>query len=143
MSFLIVGGLFLSYGTLYDHLIDREAENTGLGYMLIHIFLIFAMNNITTSLEFVQNEEVSLIPKITMLILSLILYYVSLFLLLRYSKTKCKLNVPSLLTMTVTAVSFVLLMLLFRANMYVNIALTVVYVFAVFGLLHLFSRKAA
>ena len=50
-SFLIVVGLFLSYGTLYDHLIDRERKDNGLFYMLVHIFLIFAMNSITTALS--------------------------------------------------------------------------------------------
>ena len=42
MSFLIVVGLFLSYGTVYDHLIDREMSTPGLIYMLLHIILIFA-----------------------------------------------------------------------------------------------------
>ena len=47
MAFLIVVGLFLSYGVFYDHIIDRERETNGLLYMLMHIFLIFELNNIT------------------------------------------------------------------------------------------------
>ena len=143
MSFLIVVGLFLSYGTLYDHLIDREHEGSGLTYMLIHIFLIFSMNNITTALEFMQDEEVLLLPKLLLLILSFVLYYVSLFLLLHYAKNKCRPTVRFILTMVLTAVVFVGLMLLLRRQMYVNIALTVVFVFGIFALLHTFSRKKA
>ena len=63
MSFLIVVGLFLSYGTVYDHLIDITMRNTGLTYMMLHIFLIFALSLITTSLEFMHNSEIALLPK--------------------------------------------------------------------------------
>ena len=47
MGFLVVVTLFLSYEMLYDHIVDREQQNNGLCYMLIHIFLIFSLNNIT------------------------------------------------------------------------------------------------
>ena len=60
LCFLIVVGLFLCYGTLYDRILDREMRTNGMHYMMIHLFLIFAMNNITTSLEFMRNEEVYL-----------------------------------------------------------------------------------
>ena len=45
MAFLIVVGLFLSYGMFYDHIINREKKTNGLSYMLLHIFIIFALNN--------------------------------------------------------------------------------------------------
>ena len=40
MSFLIVAGLFYSYGFTYDKLLDREGEKDGSAYMLLHVFLI-------------------------------------------------------------------------------------------------------
>ena len=140
MSFLIVVGLFLSYGTLYDHLIDRERRDTGLGYMLLHIGIIFALSLITTSLEFMHDETVRIGPKMWMLILAFLLYYVSLFLTMRWSKTRCRPTPQFLGKMGAVAVSFVLLMVVFRANMYINIALTVVYVFGVYALLYRASR---
>ncbi|MBR3331990.1 MAG: low temperature requirement protein A, partial [Mogibacterium sp.] len=63
MGFLIVVGLFLSYEVIYDKLLDREREDNGLLYMLIHIFIIFGLNNITASLEFMREEEVAIRPK--------------------------------------------------------------------------------
>lgn len=140
MSFLIVVGLFLSYGTVYDHLIDREMKNSGLVYMLLHIFIIFALSIITTSLEFMHDSEIALMPKIIMLIISFLMYYLSLFFTLRYSKSRCRPTAKFILSMTLIAVSFVILMLLFRNMMYVNIALTVVYVWGIFFLLHHFSK---
>lgn len=143
MCFLIVVGLFLSYGTVYDHLIDREMQCNGLHYMLLHIFLIFALSILTTSLEFMHDAEVRVFPKMLMLVLAFLGYYVSLFLTLRYSKTKCRPTKRFILTMALTAVSFVVLMLIFRENSAVNIAVSVAYVWGIFLLLHHFSRKTA
>ena len=80
MAFLIVVGLFLGYGTFYNKILDREIRTSGVEYMAIHILLIFALNNITTSLEFMREESVSLLPKTVFLTTSFVLYYLCLFL---------------------------------------------------------------
>ncbi|MBQ7703602.1 MAG: low temperature requirement protein A, partial [Firmicutes bacterium] len=59
MAFLIVVGLFLSYGTIYNKLLDREMMTDGVEYMAIHIFLIFALNDLSGALEFMREEEVA------------------------------------------------------------------------------------
>lgn len=79
MAFLIVVGLFLSYGTIYDHIIDREREDSGMLFMMIHIFIIFALNNITNSLGFMREEEVAILPKVLFIVLSIVGYYVFCF----------------------------------------------------------------
>ena len=140
MSFLIVVGLFLSYGTVYDHLIDREMSTPGLIYMLLHIILIFALSLITDSLEFMRNDEINLLPKMILLILSVLMFYLPLFFTLRYGKSRCRPTARFILLMTGIAVSFVLLMLLFREYMHINIALTVLYVFGVFFILYRFGK---
>jgi len=136
MAFLIVVGLFLSYGTVYDKIIDRERKDNGLLYMFLHIFMIFGLNNITNSLEFMREEEMQLIPKITMLIVSFLIYYVFLFATRRYSKVECRPKLSFYLKMVGVAASFVVLMFVFRENMYVNIALTAVYVFVVYAVIY-------
>ena len=91
MGFLIVVGLFLSYGMLYDHIIDREKKTNGLGYMFLHIFIIFAMNNITNGLAFMREEEISLVPKIAFLVGSLVLFFAFLFALgYQYARSVCR-----------------------------------------------------
>lgn len=131
-AFLIVVGLFLSYGVLYDHIVDREMQTNGLGYMFIHIFIIFALNNITSALEFMRNEEVALLPKMIFLTASLLIYFVFLFSTGHYAKKKCRFTRRFYLMMVGVALSFMVLMFLFRELMVVNIAITVVYVFGVF-----------
>lgn len=140
MCFLIVVGLFLSYGTVYDHLIDREMENSGILYMFLHIFIIFALSIITTSLEFMRNSEVDLLPKIVMLISAFLTYYIFLFMTLRYSKRRCRPDTRFVMSLAGCAVSFAVLMLIFKENSAANIAISAVYVWGIFLILHRFSK---
>ena len=141
MGFLIVVGLFLSYGTIYDHLIDREMSTNGTGYMLIHVFLIFALNNITIALEFMRDEDVELSYKTLYLIASFLIYYIFLFATGIYAKDRLKPNKKFWIIILTLAVSFVILMYMLRKYMYVNIAITVVYVFIVFIMIHRYWKE--
>lgn len=142
MAFLIVVGLFLGYGTLYNRSIDREMATDGTAYMLIHVFLIFALNNLSASLEFMRDEEVSLMPKTLFLVGSFVLYYAFLFLLGRYSKKRCAFDRRFVLMLVCIAASFVLLMLALREIMFLNIAVSVIYVFGIFLLLLRHGKSA-
>ena len=140
-GFLIVIGLFLSYEILYDHLLDKEMNTTGNVYMLLHIFLIFALNAITTALEFMQESEVALLPKTIFMSASLLLYYVFLFALGPFCKTKHHPTPSFLLKIVLAGAVFVVLMLVFREQMYINIAITVALVAAVLIMLFRFRRQ--
>ena len=85
MAFLVVAGLFLIYGYFYDHIIDREQETSGSGYMLLHIFLITALNNIAVALEFMREPEVDDLLKNVFLVASFVVYYIFLFSLEKYA----------------------------------------------------------
>ena len=140
-AFLIVVGLFLSYGTFYNRIIDRECVTNGTGYMIIHVFLIFALNNISVALEFMRSDTVNLLQKTVFLAGSFVLYFVFLFLLGIFSKKRCAFRkgfVPFLLGI---AVSFFALMLIFRELMYLNIAITVLYVFGISAILFVKSKE--
>ena len=142
MAFLIVVGLFLSYGAFYDHIADREKHTNGLIYMLLHIFLIFSMNNVTNGLEFMREEEISLLPKAAFLTGSLILFFAILFALGGvYAKARCRQYGRLCLQAAAPGVLFAALMLLLKDNMFVNVAVTVLFVFTVFALLYRYGRK--
>lgn len=135
MAFLIVVGLFLSYGTFYNRILERELQTNGIRYMLLHIFLIFALNNISAALEFTREETVALWPKTLFLVGSIVIYFTFLFLLGPYSKKRCGFSTRFVSMLVTVAVSFVVLMLLLREHMALNIAVTVLYVFGIFLLL--------
>ena len=141
MAFLIVVGLFLSYGVFYDHIIDREKRTNGLGYMLLHIFIIFALNNITNGLEFMREEEIALLPKLLFLVGSFVLFFAFLFTLgFRHAKARCEKYPRLCLTALASAVVFAVAMLLLRGSMLLNIALTVVFIFFLFGMIYRYGN---
>ena len=142
MAFLIVVGLFLSYGVFYDHIIDREKKTNGLGFMLLHIIIIFAMNNITNGLEFMREETVSLLPKTAFLAGSFLLFFGFLFALgFRYAKARCSQYTQFCVRAAGLGILFTALMLLLRREMLINIALTVVFVFAMFGIIYRYGKQ--
>jgi hypothetical protein len=116
-------------------------ENSGMGYMLIHIFLIFAMNIITASLEFMRNEEVALWPKVLLLTGAFLLYFLCLFALLSYAREEMKRCSRFILRVAVLSAAFAALMVLLRENMRLNILISVLFVFAQFGMLLHFRRQ--
>ena len=141
MCFLIVVGLFLCYELLYNRIIDREKRTTGIVYMLIHVFLIFGMNNITTSLEFMRDEEVSLMPKTILLVISFLLIFGCVLALLAFAKPNPRWRKPIVVSVSISSVLFAALMFLLRENMYLNILISVIYVFTIFLLLLFFAGR--
>lgn len=142
MAFLIVTGLFLSYGVFYDHIIDRDKRTNGLAYMVMHIFIIFALNNITNSLEFMRETELAILPKTLFLTGSFILFFAFLFALgNRHAKARCKKYDRLCLTAAGIAAVFAVVMVLIREMMTVNIFVSVVFVFVVFGLIYRYGRS--
>ncbi|MBQ9646829.1 MAG: low temperature requirement protein A [Oscillospiraceae bacterium] len=135
MAFLIVGGLFLSYGVLYNHVIDRERQTTGTAYMLIHIVLVVALNNITAALEFMREPEVNDVAKNSFLVASFLAYYVFLFFIGRFAREGYRAGGSYFVKLAVLSAAFALAMALFYRNSWVSIAASVLYVYGVFGMI--------
>lgn len=140
-AFLIAAGLFLSYEIFYDHLIDKEMQTNGAGYMAIHIFIIFALNSITMGLEFMPEHEIHSLPKTLYLTGAMLMFYVFLFLLGRYTGKQTRPPFSFLIRVGLIGVSFIVLMILLRDIMYVNITVMAVYVYIVYAVLLDFRKK--
>ena len=130
MGFLIVVGLFQSYEVFYDHLIDRELITSGVSYMTVHLFLIFALNNITVALSFMRLPEVDLFAKTAFLAGSFVVYYIFLYLLGLFTKVKAKPTKKFIVCVFLILTAFSVLLIVLRDHMYVSIALTVALVAA-------------
>lgn len=59
-----------------------------------------------------------------------------------YSKKRCAFHKKFIISLIAVVLSFIVLMLLFREQMYVNIAITVVYVFGIFIMLFFRDKKS-
>lgn len=132
MAFLTVVGLFLSYEYLYDHIIDREAHASGNRYMILHIFLIAALNNITAALEFMREPGVRVGPKTAFLVASLLIYFLFLFLLERYAPLRVKGSRRFFGQLAALGAAFAGLMALCCRESRLSIALTVLFVYALY-----------
>jgi hypothetical protein len=141
MAFLIVVGLFLSYEYLYDHIIDREAHASGNRYMILHIFLIAALNDITAALEFMREPGIRVGPKTAFMVVSFLIYFLFLFLLERYAPVRVKGSRKFFGQLVVLGAVYAGLMALCYRESYVSIALTVVFVYALFFVLLRRGRK--
>ncbi|MBR1702683.1 MAG: low temperature requirement protein A [Lachnospiraceae bacterium] len=141
MAFLIVAGLFLSYEILYNKIVDRERTTNGTAYMMIHVFLILALNNISVALEFMREAEVALLPKTMFITGSFVLYFICLFMIGIFSKKCCGFDSRFYLFITLVGISFFAFMVLFKTNMYLNIAISVVYVMMIFLILYKRGRS--
>ncbi len=134
MAFLIVAGLFLSYGYLYNHCIDRERQCSGDGYMLLHIGLVLALSCLTAALEFMPEAEVGELQKNVFLVAAFLVYYVFLFLVGRYAREGFW-SGRRYLALLAAAAGFVLLMALCYRSGAASIAISVLFVYGVFGLI--------
>ncbi|MBE6040908.1 MAG: hypothetical protein E7220_00120 [Clostridiales bacterium] len=130
MIFLIVVGLFMSYGFLYDHLIDREMHISGNSYMLIHIFIIFALNNLTLAFEFMREEEVPVIPKTVFLTLSFVIYYLFIFMLVPFTIGYDR-KLTSFRWFGITLAAFIVLMAITYNAPFLSIAISVALTFVI------------
>ncbi len=141
MVFALVVGLFLSYEFFYDHIIDREGSWNANLYMMIHIFLIVALNNITVGLEFMREEEVDFLPKNVMLVAAILAYFFFLFLLEEFAKKKDRANRTFIVGLIFLALLFVAVIAASYKILTVSIAVTVAFVYAVFGLIYRFFQE--
>lgn len=138
--FLIVVGLFVSYGYLYDHILDRDMTTNGAAYVMLHVFLILALNHITAALEFMREPEVAELPKNLFLISSLVIFFVLMYHIARYSRTDCKFSRKFSFELFSTLVIFVVLMLITYKQPRISIAVTLLYIIFIYELVSRHKR---
>ena len=141
MAFLIVAGLFLSYGLLYERIIDRTMHSTGSAYIILHIFLLLALSNITAALEFMRDPEVDPVAKNVLISVSFMVYYIFLFFIAHYARECNRPKKGLILRVTAVSVIFAVLAALFYQNGTISIALSAGYIFSMFGLMAYVYRR--
>lgn len=135
MALLIVAGLFLSYGFLYNHIIDRNMITTGSAYMLLHVLLLVALNNITAALNYMTNVEVASVPKNILLVASFLVYFLFLLLIGTFSREGERLTGKTMLLLCLITAAYLIVMLFFFNNGYISIAASVLFIFSLHLLL--------
>ena len=139
LALAFAGGLFLNYGYVYDHIIDRNRNTSGDGYLFLHLFLIISLSYLTQVLEMLRNPVVSDLAKILSMSVWLVAYLLFLSLLERYAKERACRNYYVRLTMI--SAGYVALLVLTRDWMTANFAVSVLYIYAIHLSLRLFRMR--
>ena len=142
MVFAVVVGLFSGYGHYYNHLMDENAKTTGSGYMLLHIVMILALNNITAALEFMQHPAVRPVPRTVFLVCSLLLFYVCLLGTQRYAKYRVENKARFYGGFAAGFALFCVAMALCCRRPLASLAITAAYIYVQLFLLHYGNKKA-
>lgn len=129
MSFLVVAGLFFSYGYVYENLLERNRTANGVGYLFLHIFLIVALNNITNALEFMHESAVAPLPKTLFLVVSMLVYFFCLAMTEGWSNRVIPNPVAFNLRFLASAGLFALVMLALHPYRHWAVAATVVFIY--------------
>ena len=143
MAFAIVVGLFSCYGHYYNHLMDPASKTNGSGYMLLHILMILALNNITAGLEFMQDPGVLLIPKTVFLLAALLVYYVCLLGTQRYARFRVENRGRFYLRFAVCFAVYAAAALLCCRIPMISIALTAAFIYIQLYLLHYGAKSGS
>ena len=139
LAFALVSGLFLNYGYVYDHIIDREQKTTADWYLFIHMFLIISLSYLTQVMEMLRNPDVDENAKIISLGIWLVAYVIFLSLLERYAKERACHNYY--LRLIQISGGYVFLLHMTRWYPMMNFAMSVGYVYAIHLSLRLFRER--
>lgn len=141
MIFVIVAGLFLSYGFLYNNIVDRQMITTGTAYMLLHVFLLLSLCNLTAAFVYMRNPEVADIPKNILLVASFLGYFFFLLMLGHFSKEGESLRKNTVIMLVLIAVLFVVVMIFGYKNAFVSATASILFVYSCHMMLVYNHRK--
>ena len=139
LALAFASGLFLNYGYVYDHIIDRNRQTSGDGYLFLHLFLILSLSYLTKVLEMLRNPMVRDSFKILSIAVWLGAYVLFLSLLERYAKERACRNYY--LRLILISLGYVFLLYVTRRIPTANFACSVLYIYAVHLSLRLFRKR--
>ena len=139
MAFLIVIGMFLSYGFFNDNVLDHHKKTSGLGFLAIHVIMILAINSTTIALELLARPLVPLFQKTMWMAGMLFVYYCCLLGFERFAKEHLRANRFKFFGYILSALLiYFALMLMTGHNQFAGALMTLGLVYGIFGLiLHL------
>ncbi|MBD5560228.1 MAG: hypothetical protein HDQ87_07730 [Clostridia bacterium] len=127
-SFAMVAGLFMSYGFLYNHVMDRHMKANGMIYLLLHIIIVIALSNVSVSLEHMRSLEIDEFQNAVFIGASLLAYYITLFLIARRTEWIQDKMTPFVVPAGILSAAFFCIICFATSNPWVVIGLCTAYV---------------
>lgn len=131
-SFLMTIGLFMSYGYLYNRVMDRCKQTYGKLYLLLHVIIVLALSNVSVSLEHMRSLEIDSFQNAVFISASLIAYYFGLWLVARTTEPVRDSALPFLMPALIISAIFFAVILFVGTDPWLVIGVAAAYVFSLF-----------
>ena len=141
LLFLIILTMFGSYVIQIHRLMDHQRVERSLRLMFSHYFIVISINLVTVSLELIHSGEVNPAFASGLMIVSLIVFYVSILVNKEYYKQNIKLTKKDILKMTIVFVLGIAIILTFISNLYAFLIGSLIITFGNFSILQMKYKR--
>ncbi len=118
LVFLIVITMFGSYVIQIHRLMQHDRVERSLRLMFSHYFIIISINLVTVALELIHSGDVNYMFVSVFMIVSLVIFYISIMVNKEYYRQNIKLTKRDILLMIMVTVIGMAIILIFVSNLY-------------------------
>ena len=133
--------MFGSYVIQIHRMMDHHRVERSLRLMFSHYFIVISINLVTVSLELIHSGEVNPAFASGLMIVSLIVFYVSILVNKEYYKQNIKLTKKDILKMIIVFVFGIVIILIFISNLYAFLIGSLIITFGNFSILHMKYKR--
>jgi len=118
LVFLIILTMFGSYVIQIHRLMEHMRVERALRLMFSHYFIIISINLVTVAFELIHSGEVNALFASGLMIVSLVIFYISIMVNKEYYMQNIKLTKKDILLMVITFILGIVIILIFISNLY-------------------------
>ena len=135
LVFLIILTMFGSYVVQIHRLMEHKRVERSLRLMFSHYFIVISINMVTVALELIHSGEVNHLFASGLMIISLVIFYLSIMANKEYYKQNIKLTKKDAVIMIGTTIMGMVVILIFISNLYAFLIGSLIITFGNFGVL--------
>jgi low temperature requirement protein LtrA len=135
LVFFIVLTMFGSYVIQIHNLIEHMRVERSLRLMFSHYFIVISINLVTVALELIHSGEVNPMFASCLMIISLVIFYISIMANKQYYKENIKLTKKDILLMLLVTVVGIIIILIFISDLYAFLIGSLIITFGNFKIL--------
>lgn len=134
-GFLVVVGLFMGYGYLYNEIMNRKNNTNGKIYLLLHVPIVLALSNVSVSLEHMREPVIDAVQNSIFISWSLVAYYFTLFFIARRTEHFRDSAAPFLIPALMVSGAFVAVTAIASTNSWIVIGACAAYTLGMFAVI--------
>lgn len=133
--------MFGSYVVQIHNLMEHHRVERSLRLMFSHYFIVISINLVTVAFELIHNGDVNHLFAAVLMIISLIIFYVSIMANKEYYKQSIKLTKKDIIKMIVVTVVGIAIILIFISNLYAFLMGSLIITFGNFEILLMKQKR--